>query len=443
MDFEQFQQAVTACARAAGLTQFELYYTAQTSRTVSAMEGEINEAQDDTLAGCCFRCVCGGRMGYCSTELLTAGEAERIVRKAMENAATIETDDPVFLFSGSGTYRQTEAAPLSETDMRVLALDLYEAAITADEKVRRSTRSYAAREEGLIRLANSAGLDLRSETGSQVVYLEAVVREGEEQFSADVFRDEPFDRLDVRETAVRAVNKALDKIGGQSVPSGPYQVIFDSEAFGSLLTAFVPIFSAKNAQQGLSLLAGKEGEQIAAGCVTIVDDPFLPGHQMPFDGEGVATRCKTVVDKGEFKTLLYNLETAAKAGRETTGNASRSAYYAGVGIAPFNFYLQPGVQSPEELCRAVGDGLLITELAGLHAGLNPVTGDFSLMASGYRIEKGEKGRFVNGITVSGNFFAMLKNVKAAGSDLRFGIPRGASRIGSPSVWVGELSVAGQ
>jgi len=443
MDFEQFQQAVTECARSAGLTRFELYYTRETARTVSAMEGEITECSDDTQAGCCFRCIVNGRMGYCATELFTPEEAARIVAKAAENAATIEKDDPVFLFAGSEEYKSVPGAPIAETDMRALALELYGKALAADERVQPSTQAYVSRGQSVIRLVNSAGLDLTAESTRQAASLWAVVRRGEEQFNAGVFRDEPLEQVDTEAAAAQAVGKAIDKIGGESVPSGTWPVIFHNEAFADLLTAFVPIFSAKSAQQGLSLLAGKEGETIAAACVTFIDDPFRPGYETPFDGEGVAARVKTVVDKGVFQTLLYNLETAARAGRETTGNASRPAYYASVGVAPFNFYLQPGEASPDTLYRAIGDGLLITELAGLHAGLNSVTGDFSLMAAGYRIENGQKGRFVNGITVSGNFFALLKNIRAVGSDLRFGAPMGVSRIGAPSVWAGELSVAGQ
>ena len=214
----------------------------------------------------------------------------------------------------------------------------------------------------------------------------------------------------------------------------------------NLLTDIMGVFSAKNAQQGLSLLTGKEGEKIASDIVTLTDDPFLPGHQAAFDGEGVATARKNVIENGVFKTLLYNLQTAKKAGRETTGNASRASYYAPVDIAPFNFYVQPGSATAEEIWKTAaseGTALLITELAGLHAGLNPITGDFSLMAGGYRLEDGKKTSWVNGITVSGNFYELLKKISAVGSDLKFGFPMGTTRIGSPSVYCGLMPIAGK
>ena len=87
----------------------------------------------------------------------------------------------------------------------------------------------------------------------------------------------------------------------------------------------------------------------------------------------------------------------------------------------------------------VGNGLVITDVSGLHAGANAVSGDFSLLSKGYTIENGKKGRAVEQITVAGNFYAMLKNIRAFGCDLEFN----GSPIGSPSVDVGEMNVAGK
>ena len=443
MTFEQFQEAVVRQARSAGLTEYELYYMENDSSSLSAMEGDICESSSDVTAGCCFRCRVNQRMGSCSTELFTPEEAERIVSRAARNALVMEKSAEIPLFAGSGEYKTVPAAPREEIDSRALALELYERTVAADERVQSSSQSFADHSRCRIRLVNSAGLDLSSEADRLMVYQSAVVRSGEEQFDGSAFVCLPQGQPDAAAIAAEAVEKALDKIGGKSVPSGKYVLVFDREAFGDLLSAFASVFSAKNAQQGLSLLAGKEGQVIASECVTITDDPFCPGFEMPFDGEGVAARAKTVIEKGVFKTLLHNRETAAKAGRETTGNASRAAYDAGVDVAPFSFYLQGGEFTREELLRQAGSGLLITELAGLHAGLNPVTGDFSLMAAGYRIEDGKRGDYVTGITVSGNFFQLLREIRAVGNDLRFGMPYGFTRVGSPSVLTNEMAVAGE
>ena len=109
---------------------------------------------------------------------------------------------------------------------------------------------------------------------------------------------------------------------------------------------------------------------------------------------------------------------------------------------PTNFFLKPGTDSYETLVEKLGNGLIITDVSGLHAGLNTVSGEFSLLASGRLVENGKTVRAVEQITVSGSFLSLMRGVEAVGSDLRFGMP-GASCFGSPSVLVGELSVSGK
>ncbi|MBO6157897.1 MAG: TldD/PmbA family protein [Firmicutes bacterium] len=451
MTFDEFKAAVIGAAKGLGLEEYELYYMEESSQSVTAFQGDIDEFSSEVAGGATFRCKINGKMGYCSTEDFSEEEAARIVERAVKNASTIESADESDIFAGSPSYEsiQEEETVLSGmADMSKLALDLYEASLRQDEKVQKNSTASVSQGTTVIRLVNSAGLDLSSKSTMQLAMQSAIVRQGDEQFNSYERANGPLKEIDIDQTASKAVSKAIDKISGSPVPTGTYPIVFDNSCFASLLAAFSGIFSAKNAQQGMSLLTGKEGQQVASDVVTLVDDPFYKGNQTAFDGEGVATRKKNLIENGTFTTLLYNLMTAKKAGVESTGNGSRASYDAPVEIAPFNFYLVPGEKEAEALyqdaCRD-GDGfaLLITELGGLHAGLNPITGDFSLLASGYRLEDGKKGTYVNGITVSGNFYELLKNIVEVASDLDFGFPRGFTRIGSPSLYAGKLSVAGK
>ena len=213
---------------------------------------------------------------------------------------------------------------------------------------------------------------------------------------------------------------------------------------GSLLATFSGMFSADNAQRGLSRLKGREGEVVAASCVTLMDDPHRPGSasSTPFDGEGVATAPKAVIRGGVLTTLLHNLKTAHKQGVTTTANASRPGYASPVGVAPTNFFFEPSDADFDAMLQKLGDGLLITDLQGMHAGANAVTGDFSLAAKGFAVEGGRIGRAVSQITVAGNFYQLLQDIEAVGADLEFRIP-GVSCFGSPSLLVKSLSVAGK
>ena len=123
-----------------------------------------------------------------------------------------------------------------------------------------------------------------------------------------------------------------------------------------------------------------------------------------------------------LKTLLHNLKTAKKQGVETTANACRGGYASPVGVAPSNFCVQPSNLAFEDMLDLLGDGLLITDLQGWHAGADAVSGDFSLPARGYRVENGKIAGSVNQITLAGNFFELLKSVEAVGGDLKFSRP---------------------
>ena len=111
-----------------------------------------------------------------------------------------------------------------------------------------------------------------------------------------------------------------------------------------------------------------------------------------------------------------------------------------MGIRPFTMYLAPGEITEEELLAKAENGVYINSLGGLHAGANPVSGDFSLQSAGFMIENGKKTTAVKSFTVAGNFYDLLKNVTAVASNLE--LP-GMGSFGSPSVLVEGLSIAGK
>ena len=208
----------------------------------------------------------------------------------------------------------------------------------------------------------------------------------------------------------------------------------------SLLSAYASAFSAKNALLGMSKLRGKEGEKIAADIVTITDDPMREGCpiQTSFDDEGVATHKKTVVENGVLKTLLYDITTGIKTGKETTGNGRR-----GGNIAPYNFGICAGSDTQEELFAKAENGIYVTGVKGLHAGANAITGDFSVESEGFIIKDGKKAGPIKSFTVAGNFFELIKNIDSLGNEVKWGIPTGFTVFGSPDVLVMDMSVAGK
>ncbi|MBE6553629.1 MAG: TldD/PmbA family protein [Ruminococcaceae bacterium] len=447
MIFEAMKQALIAAAERAGLDQYEIYYQREESVSAETLKNEISSFSSSVGGGICFRCIVDGKMGYASGELMTEAAMEELVISAISNAKCIDSEDEVFIFAGSPSYAKLAPREVSLLDAGVIrdtALELQKRTYAESEKVGDGTQSMMLSAVEERKLYNSNGLELSNRVGFSGAYAAPVVREGEE--AQENFEFGLGSTLeDFADLPKRAVRGALDKIGATTVASGKYSVVFDGRQFRSFLSTFSPVFSAKNAQLGLSLLAGKEGEKIASDCVNLVDDPMREGcpMQTPFDGEGVATARRNVIENGVLKTLLYDLTTAKKAGVESTGNGQKGGYASPVSIAPYNFGIAAGEQTQEELFAAVGDGVYITECKGFHAGANAVTGDFSIESAGFMIRGGKRAEPIKSFTVAGNFFDLLRQIDALGNDVKWGIPGGFTVFGSPDVLVRDMSIAGK
>ena len=447
MDYNAFKEAVIAAAKAAGLSEYELYYEGSEDTTIGVFQHEINQFSSSVSGGVCFRCVVNGKMGYASTENMDPEKAAELVARAMDNAATLESEEPVFLCEGGKTYEKLDITPYelpSTEEMISTALSAQEKLYAADPKVVDGCESEVVRQKFRFAICNSKGLDLSYENTVAGLVSVAVVSDGKEMQNDFQMELGKLDTIDVDKVTKKAAQKAVGKLGGDVAPTAVCPVVFAPEAMKSLLATFSSIFSSEAAQKGLSKLGDKEGQVIASEAVTLVDDPFHPQSAVPinFDGEGCPTRKKLVIEKGKLNTLLYNLKTAAVAGKETTGNGSKGSYASPVGIRPFTFYLEPGALTEEELLKKAGTGVYINSLGGLHAGANPVSGDFSLQSAGFLIEGGKKTTPVKSFTVAGNFYDLLMKITDVACELEVK-GSGITAFASPSVLVSELSIAGK
>lgn len=432
------------------IEELEVFLIADKSIEVNVFNGEVDKYSIAESGGLSLRGVKDGKMGYSYSEKLDESSFEMLINEVIENGKYIDVLDGDEISTGSPEYLELDSykPKLSDTSMEKkiqFVKSLEKEALALDERVK-SVQDLAYHEFQQERyIYNSKGLKLKDKINGGFVYISVIVKDGDDTktgLSFRVFSD--LEEVNSKDIAKEAVDNALSMLGAKPMPSGDYPMVIKNITFADLLEAFSSIISADNAQKGLSLLKGKEGEIIAADTVTIVDNPFYPGGfaSRAFDDEGTATREKAVVDKGRLTTLLHTLKTAKKAGLESTGNGSRSSYKSTLTIAPTNLYLDKGNRSLEELFANIDHGVYITDLQGLHSGLNPVSGDFSLSASGYEIMEGKIKRPVNQITIAGNFFEVLKNIEEVGDDLRFGIP-GVSCFGSPSIKIRTLSLAGE
>ncbi len=448
MNFNEFKELVITQCAAQGIEEYELYYQASSETSIDTFQHSINEFSSSLSGGLCFRCIVNGKMGYASTEDLSAEQAAAVVAKAVDNAENLETEEAVFLGEGGQKYEplpdRSYPAPGTEK-MIAKALETTEKLYTADEMAVDGCQSRVIRGAEEVAIYNSKGLDLHRNNSYAGIIAVGVVSDGQGMSNDYQIKLGELSRIDTDKMVKKAIDTAKIKLGGEVAPTGQYPVIFNPDAMVSLLSVYSSIFNSEAAQKGLSQLAGKEGLVIAAPIVTLVDDPFHPENPEPanFDAEGSPTHKKNVIEKGVLNTLLYNLKTAAVAGKKTTGNASKGGYNASVSIRPFTMYLENGDCTEEELLKKAGNGVYITDLSGLHAGADSISGDFSLQSEGYMIENGEKTKFVKSFTVAGNFYDLLKNITAIANNCVLPNAMGMTAFGSPSILVEGLSVAGK
>lgn len=448
MTYQEFKETVVRTAQEKMITDYELYYEGGWSDSVEIYKEEVKGYSTEESMGVCFRCIVNGKAGYASTENLTEEEAVSLVLRALENAGSIESEEECFIHQKGDSYavcEKNDAPQPSGAELVEAALALQRELYQADSRVADGTQAYMMYGSHKYALCNSNGLDLEDEYSMANCYgIPLVAQDGEMYDGFKNKQGKSIQEFNLKEIAQEAVEEAVSTIGAGSVPSGKYTVVFSNKAMAMLLATYSTAFSAEQAQKGMSLLNGKEGEKIAADIITITDDPRYKDSmaKRTFDAEGVAAYAKNVVEKGTLSTLLHNLKTAAKAGVKSTGNANKISYSSVVGVNPFTFYLQPSKEegsSLENMLLTAGEGIYVTEVTGLHAGANPVTGDFSLSSTGFLIQEGKKGAPVKNFTVSGNFFALLKDIEKVGADLE--LMRG--KFGSPSVLVRDMAVAGK
>ena len=448
MTFQEFKNLVIAACQEAGIAEYELYYQAGSSVSVDTFQHAVNEFSSSTSGGVCFRCIVDGKMGYASTEALNAEQAKALVLKAADSAAVLEAEEQVFLGEGGQEYEPLNIEPYELPSTEALIskiLEVQEKLYAADPAVIDGCQTEGLLEQSEIAICNSKGLDLsyRNQTSGLIVV--GVVSDGKEMANDFQAKLGNLAKIDADALVKKAVEGAKVKLGGEPAPTGQYPVVFSPDAMSSLLQVYSSVFSSEAAQKGLSRLGDAEGQVIAAPIVTLVDDPFHPENPEPinFDAEGSPTHRKNIIEKGVLNTLLYNLKTAAVAGKKTTGNASKAGYDAAVGLRPFTMYLENGDLSEEALLAKAGNGVMITSLGGLHAGADPISGDFSLQSAGFMIRDGKKAEYVKSFTVAGNFYDLLKNIVGIADNCQLPMPFGMTTFGTPSVLVEGLSVAGK
>lgn len=453
MNRKQVMDQLLNSSKNFGFDASEVLFIRQRDFETTVYKSEVDKYSLSESLGLSFRGLKDNKIGYAYTEKIDETSIDLLLKEAMANLEIIDSKDQQFIygFNQEDVYadvnQYNETLDAVENDKKINVLkEIEQAAYAYDGRV--TTVNYCLLGDGykLLEIKNTKGIDLKEKSNLFYIYLSVGVKEEDDvQSGYSVHFGNDFSKVDIQKMVSEAVEKALGLLGAASIESDNYPVVIENRTFADLLQAYSSMFSAETVQKNMSLLKGKLGEQIGVSNLNIIDNPHLDSGiaSRSFDAEGLPTKKKALVQEGQLMTYLHNLKTAHKQGVTSTGNAVRGSYKSSVGIAPSNLYVEANQSLKKSLLHEMQNGLLITSLEGLHSGINPVSGDFSLAAKGYLIEEGLKKRPVNQITVSGNFLDLIKNIEGIGSDLKFAMPSGSSIYGSPSIYIKSLTISGQ
>ena len=439
------KQAWIECAAKKGIDGLEIYEAQSEERRVTWFGGQMDAFVTSNVLGTSLRGLVNGKMANLALELVDDDKMEETLDLLIAQAGIISPKDPDELRAPASTDEVKSTAVWvspSMEDIQAALKKLEKDLLAADPRVIQVMEIGWVESVDSREITNSLGLHVEDGGREQILYAGVAVKEGDEvkdDYRIEVVYD--LASFDLDQFVKKTVEGALEKLGASSVPSGSYPVIFERRAMTSIFGALSDMYSGELIGKGLSPLKDAQDTAIFSDKITVVDDPKCTDalRLANYDDEGCPTRRKVLVDGGVFRQALHNTRSAKRMNTESTGNGFKSGYASAVSIHPMNCCILPGEKSLDEMMADMGSGLVITDLSGLHAGLNHVTTDFSLLCAGYQVENGKRTKNVALITVAGNFLELMKHVVDVGSDLEWE----HRQITCPSIRFESCAIAGE
>ncbi len=432
---ESMANDALARARRGGASAAEVGASLSTGLSVTVRKGEVETLEHQRDRGFSVKVLFGNRKGSASTSDLAPAAIAETVDKACTIARYTAEDpcaglaDPGLMASDPPDLDLDHPWDLEPDRAVILARDCEAAGLEADQGIsnteggslssHRSLRVYANSHDfcgGYASTSHSISCALIAGAGDamQRDYWYTTARCAEDLESPE-------------SVGRRAAERALRRVGARRVGTRAVPVIFVAEVARGFLGHMLSAIKGSSQYRKASFLLGAAGSQVLPTWLTIEERPHLlrgPGSA-PFDGEGVATRDRTLVDDGVLQGYILSSYSARRLGLQSTGNAG--------GV--HNLLVSAGTDDLPALLRQMGRGLLVTELMG--HGVNGVTGDYSRGASGFWVEGGEIAHPVQEVTIAGNLKELYLDIQAIGSDVD---RRGVVQTGS--LLVGRMTVAG-
>jgi len=416
------------------------------SRTLSieVKEGVVDTFKSAEPVAVGIRLLKDNGLGFSYSSSFDPADIERMIAAAL-TGAQVQTPDSCNLlplptaYSVMAELYDPVLATVPVATKIARALELERLSLAADSRIKRVRKAVYGENVYEVHLRNSHGICGGYQGSSLSCSVAPLAEEsGEAQLGWDFAFANSYAAIDVAAIVKEAVARATGMLGARKISSMRAPVILDSRVAGEFLELLAPSFSAENLYKEKSLLKGRQGERLFPASLNIRDDGTLKGGMAtaPFDGEGVAAQNTPLVTAGVIQGFLYDTIYAARMGAATTGNSARSGVKGLPHLGISNFYIENGTASPAALLAGISRGMQLTSLVGMHTA-NPVSGDFSVGATGFLIENGQLTHPVKGVAIAGNVVELFKNIEMIGDDRRF-----YSSVGAPSLKIAALEISG-
>jgi PmbA protein len=447
------ERAVEAAVSAgAGAADAEAYVEDSVGREIRVFDGEVESLTDAGQRGLGVRCWIDHRSGYAYGTDLSEGGVRGIAEGAVEAARIADPDE----FAAAPAAADGQAPEIPglvdpslaswKTEQKIeLAQAIERAARAAEESVVAIETTVYADEEQRVALASSTGLSGGWEATTAFAYLQAIAEgNGDKQTGLGFGMGRSPQALDPEEIGREGAERAASLLGATKPASRTCPVVLDPIVAASFVGIIGGTLCADSVQRGRSPFAGKLGDEIGSAALTLADDAVDPEglNSSPRDAEGSPRGRTSLIDAGTLAAYLHDSYTARRQGdgMRTTANASRSGYRTPPSVSTSNLVVAAGDKSFDELLAEADDGVYVTDVAGLHSGVNPVSGTFSVGATGRLIEGGALAAAADEFTIASDLTSMLKAVAAAGSQPRW-VPFGGS-VKAPPLLIAEMAIGG-
>lgn len=460
MNRKELAERLVEMALKAGAQDAEAFVADSASVEIEIREGAVDNVEYKNLAGYGVRVLIEGKMGFASSNNVDVKKADEVIGRLIKYTSYHSPDEHnVFPAPGNNAEidysldRFDEAVPGTPVEKKIeVALAIESLTRQADKRIVNIPFLRYGDEAVKYAIVSSRGVS--GEASRTEVYGAAMA--AAMQWSDDGTPDPAtiqtgiglevtadFEKLDPQEVARKASTYALRMLGAVDGSTGEIAGVFPPETGYSFIKLVSDMVAADLVQKKKSIYAGKMNEMVASALVTIADDGRMkdaPGS-IAIDAEGMPSATTPIIDKGKLVGLLHDSYTAHRGNTAPTGNARRSSFDSKPYIAPTNFYLAPGNITREALMESVAEGLYVTEVSGLHASVDRVTGHFSIPGKGIIIKNGELTRPVVNLTISGNIFDFFKGIDAVADDLTW--EKREDTIGTPTFKVASIKISGK